>query len=193
VTLALAYVDDEGNIHAGADTAIGAEQEIYEAQEDKVFIKGPYLIGFCASGRLGQILRYRANLPELPEDDDDLTGFLVDVIVPRIQEALEENRAVSIGPAALPPKAVILIGCRGRLWSIVNDLTVIEETPIAAIGSGRHHAYGAMHALTASGAEPPARIVELALEAAAAYSPRVRGPFRFVVQRAAKAEAQAAA
>ena len=55
-----------------------------------------------------------------------------------------------------------------------------REPMFAAIGSGRLRAYGALHALQASGTEPVERRLELALEAAAAYTATVRPPWHFV-------------
>jgi hypothetical protein len=51
---------------------------------------------------------------------------------------------------------------------------VMAEKRFAAIGSGRHHAYGAAHALLASGMQVGRRLIELALRASAAYSSGVR-------------------
>ena len=100
----------------------------------------------------------------------------------------EIRRAVEAAGAAgkdqiLPGKTVILVGCRGGLWSIGPDLFVCEESPFAVIGSGRHHGYGAMHALLAAGFEVGRRLIELALRAAAAFAPGVRPPFHFVTLR----------
>jgi hypothetical protein len=60
-------------------------------------------------------------------------------------------------------------------------LTVVPEFEFgAAIGSGRLRAYGALHALWTAGVEPPMRRLELALEAAAAFTANVRPPWHFV-------------
>ena len=188
MTLVLAMVDDQGNIHAGADSAIGGENEIYEFHEPKVFIKGPYLLGYCQSARLGQVLRYHFDAPEPPPGEEDLNGFMVATFVPALRHVLEAHGAMTPGLAEMPQGSVVLVGYRGQLWCIATNLTVTQMTPRAAIGSGRNHAYGALHALMASGAESPGRIIELAMEAASKHAPHVRPPFRFLEMPAAGSE-----
>lgn len=180
MTLVLALVDDEGNIHAGADSAIGGENEIYRFHEPKVFIKGPYLLGYCQSARLGQVLRYHFEAPEPSTDEEDLNGFMVATFVPALRRVLEIHGAMTPGLVEMPKGSVVMVGYRSQLWCISTNLTVTQMTPRAAIGSGRSHAYGALHALMASGTEPFGRIIELTMEAAAEHSPRVRPPFRYL-------------
>ena len=169
---------DGNTIQAGSDTAIGHFEEIYDMAEHKVFIRGSYLIGFCGSARVGQILQYKVELPA-PPDEEDLTPFLVQEIVPRIRQAVEAEGSANEGRNFLGDKTVVLMGCRSQLWCILADTTVVETVPFAAIGSGRHHAYGALHALEAAGVEPARERLEWALGAAAEFSPMVRRPFRF--------------
>lgn len=188
MTLVLAMVDDKGNIHAGADSAIGGENEIYEFHEPKVFIKGPYLLGYCQSARLGQVLRYHFDAPEPLPDAEDLSGFMVATFVPALRRVLETHGAMTPGLAEMPKGSVVMVGYRSQLWCIATNLTVTRMTPRAAIGSGRGHAYGALHALMASGSEAPGRIIELAMEAAATHAPRVRPPFRFLDMSAASSK-----
>jgi hypothetical protein len=93
---------------------------------------------------------------------------------------LTEEGVAGSGAAILGEKTSILLGCRGQIWTICQDLTLVREAPYAAIGSGRLRAYGALHALQASGVEPARRRLELALEAPAAYTSNVRPPWHFV-------------
>ena len=109
-------VSDGETIEAGADSAVGSPEEIYELLEPKVFVRGDYLIGYCGSLRIGQILRYQTELPE-PPPDGNLTAFLVQEVVPEIQRAVEVAGAAG-KDHFLPNKTVILLGCRGGLWSI---------------------------------------------------------------------------
>ncbi len=173
-------VTDGEIITLGADSAAGGSgDEIYTLDMRKVFARGQYLFGACGSPRVGQVLRYQAELPE-PPASADLEPFLVRELVPAIRTAVEDEGLASPGRAFLGEKTALLVGCRGRLWCITSDLTVIPEHPFAAIGSGRLRAYGALHALQAAGVEPVQRQLELALAAAAAYTANVRPPWQFV-------------
>jgi len=169
---------DGKTVTFGADSATGMGEEIYTLKVHKAFARGPYLFGVCGSPRVGQILRFRMELPEPPATD--LEPFLVRELVPVIRRALAEEGVAGSGQAILGEKTTILVGCRGQLWTICSDLTVVREVAYAAIGSGRLRAYGALHALAAAGVEPARRRLELALEAAAAYTANVRPPWTFV-------------
>ncbi len=176
----VAAVVSGDTILAGADSAAGMGEEIYRLDEPKVFVREPYLLGYCGSLRIGQILRHRVELPEPPESED-LTPFLVRELVPAVRRAVEEEGAAGEGKAFLGEKTVILIGWRGKLWTLGTDLSIFPAgADFVAIGSGRPRSYGAFHALAAAGVEPARRRLELALEAAAAYTSNVRAPFHFV-------------
>jgi len=163
----------------GADSAGPSGDEILVVETPKVFARGLYLIGYAGSFRLGQILRYTADLPDPPEASD-LEAFLVRELVPAVRKAVVDEGMANPGPRILGEQVSFLLGCRGQIWTVTADLSVIRETPFAAAGSGRLRAYGALHALHAAGVEPVRRRLELALEAAAAYTTSVRPPWLFV-------------
>jgi hypothetical protein len=171
-------ITDGKTVTFGADSAGGLGDEIYTLDVHKAFARGPYLFGVCGSMRVGQVLRFKAELPEPPATD--LEPFLVRELVPAIRRALTEEGVAGSGTEILGDKTAILLGCRGQLWTICQDLTLVREAPYAAIGSGRLRAYGALHALHASSVEPARRLLEMALAAAAAYTSNVRPPWHFV-------------
>ena len=174
-------ISDGETITLGADSAGGMGDEVYTFDLRKVFARGQYLFGVCGSYRVGQVLRFQAELPEPPASGSpDLEPFLVRELVPAIRRAVEEEGVAGSQSAVLGERTALLLGCRGQLWSITRDLTVIPETPFAAIGSGRLRAYGALHALHAAGVESSRRRLEMALAAAAAYTANVRPPWQFV-------------
>jgi hypothetical protein len=162
-----------------ADSAGGNGDEIYTLPARKVFAVGPYLFGVCGSYRLAQVLRYRIELPDPPESAD-LEAFLVRDLIPALRRAVEQENVVGCGSCSLGQKTCLLLGCRGELWHVGPDFTVLQESPFAAIGSGRLRAYGALHALHAAGVEPAERRLELTLAATAAYTSSVRPPWQFI-------------
>lgn len=164
-------ITDGENIVIGGDTAASSPDgpEIYTLRNEKVFTTGEYLVGYCASYRAGQLARWQVDWPA-PPPGTDLERFLVVEIVPRLRQALTE------GGADRP--AQFLIGLRGQLFCIGSDWTAatLEEGYIA-IGSGRHVAYGALHALADLDLPPEEKVLR-ALKAAQRYTSSVREPFR---------------
>jgi ATP-dependent protease HslVU (ClpYQ) peptidase subunit len=178
MTLVVAEETPDG-IQAGADTAVTFENmdEIYEFNEPKIFTRGGFLLGFCGSARVGQVLAHHVELPEVPKTGD-LTAFLVHELVPTVRNAMETH-----GPAyeslILGPKTNVLVGCRGELFCLTADLVVLRTPSYVAIGSGRKHAYATMYALKKTGYGTARERVEIALETAAEFTPSVRGPWTF--------------
>ena len=177
-------VAEGGRVVLGADSQ-GAcldpgHREVYELGVPKVFHNGPYLLGYCASYRLGQILRM-ADLPEPPDDGGDaLEDFLCGSFVASLREVLREAGWLEL-KKGLGDSGQVMVGVHGRLFVIGPDFSVLWPLPsrsYMAIGGGRHHAYGALCALhLLEQAELSLqRRVELALAAAATHCPGVGGP-----------------
>lgn len=174
-------VTDGVTIHAGADTAAGQGDEIYEIPEPKIFVRNSMLFGVCGSYRLAQILRFRSDLPRPGAGYTDLSSFLAAEFVPALKAAVETDGAAFPGPFFLGEKTGILAGYDGELGMIGSTLAVFSVArPYLTIGSGRTRAYGALHAMTQLGVPPDRRLVELALEAAADTTLTVRGPYQFL-------------
>ncbi len=179
LTIVIADTDGETVVFA-ADSAAASGNEIYTLETEKVFKRDGYLFGYCASYRIGQILRHCVQLPEYPEEATDMEGFMVRALVPAIRKAVETEGAVGSGRGFLGDKTCILTCIRGQIWNIGPDLAVIRESPFAAIGSGRLRAYAALHALRAAGIKPVQRRIKLALEATAEFTSDVRPPWLVV-------------
>lgn len=170
---------DGQTILLGADSAGSNDNgEIYTIPAPKVFGCGSYVMGVAGSYRIAQTLRFKADLPAPPATD--LEPFLVRHLVPAIAAAVRADGAACHDHEILGSRTTLLLGCRGQLWYIGPDLTVLPEGSFAAIGSGHIRAYAALYALQAAGVEPARRRVELALEAAAEFTTTVRGPWHFV-------------
>ncbi len=180
MTCVVGNTDGETVIFGADSAAAGIGEEIYTIPAaPKIFARGRYLLGVCGSYRVAQILRFRTELPDVPKSED-LEAFIIRELVPTIRRAVKTEGVAGRGRALLGEKTALLLGCRGQLWHIGADLTVLPETGFAAIGSGRLRAYAALHALEAAGVEPPRRRLELALEAAAAFTSNVRPPWHFL-------------
>ena len=190
MTAIIAVTDRTTVVLAGDSAGVNGKGEVHLREEPKVFLRDGYAIGFTTSFRMGQILRYEANLPK-PPDDDDLHSFMVTMFVPAIREAFAEhgfaksmNRGErsdkkhyeELGQAAGGRFAV---GIRGSIFIIEEDFHVGRPTlGYAALGSGSSVAHGALFALPES--VPLRERARRALEAAAEHTSGVRPPFTFI-------------
>ncbi len=175
MTCGIGIVDTE-SVWLAADSAASclSSGEIYTLKTAKVFQRGPYGFAYTTSYRLGQILRYETELPEPP--DVDLERFMATEFVRVIRRSFEDAGFVG----GLGEHGSILVGVRGALFAIGAELQVgWPATPYAAVGCGRHIAYGALYALEGSG-KPARERALVALRAAQKFSPAVREPFNFV-------------
>lgn len=173
-------ISDGKRIVMGADSAASTPDnpEIYSFSISKVFAKGEYLIGICGSYRAGQIARFEMDWPEPPEPGADFEEFMVRHVVKAIQRNLVD--AGFAGPTEGTRAAQFVIGLRGQIFTTAGDFTVgSQNVPWQAIGSGRHHAYGALHALADFDLDLEDK-VRRALGAAQSHTSNVREPFRIL-------------
>ena len=179
MTLVIA-VEERGRIIMGADSAAGEPGEFYAFNHlEKIARCGPYLVGFCGSLRVGQVLHHLVEWPE-PPAEVPLTSFLVREVAPAISQAMHDAGAVREGQGILGEKTVVLLAVRGELYAIGSDLTLIRIDGPACIGCGRHAAYPAMEALALAGVETARRRIEITLEIVARRVPVVEPPFHFL-------------
>ena len=187
-------LEHDGKVYIGGDSAGSDGFTLQIRADQKVFTKDgytgeyvpvPWVMGFTSSFRMGQLLRYKLELPKIPKDKGtepgDLEGFMVTSFVDAVREALrtggwlrKESERESGG--------TFLVGVRGQLYAIHNDLQVGHVVDgYAAVGCGDHLALGALYATDdgTSTLAPDDRI-RLALGAAARHSAGVAGPFTVV-------------
>lgn len=146
--------------------------------DPKVFRRGEFLMGFCGSFRVRDLLQYSANVPEQNRSQTD-REFLATTFVDWVRDALDEGgvRHKNDGVESMDDSA-FLVGYRGKLYQIDSDFQVGESLDnFDAVGCGASVALGALYA--AKKLSPTARI-RRALEAAERYSVSVRSPFRIL-------------
>lgn len=173
----VAGVVDEGIVYMGADSAGVAGFDLVVRADGKLFRRGDFLIGFCGSFRIGQLLRYRLKLP-VHQDGVDVHEFMATQFVDSVRECLREggcerkrDEVVSGG--------TFLVGYRSRLFQIESDYQVGEAAAgIDAVGCGAPAALGAMSALRDVNALRGPNLVHAALQAAERLNAGVRGPFQ---------------
>jgi ATP-dependent protease HslVU (ClpYQ) peptidase subunit len=163
----------DGAVWMGGDSAAAAGWDLTIRSDSKVFVTGPFVMGFTTSFRMGQLLRYALEVPEQSRKVDD-HAFMVTTFIDAVRDALKkggyakkENETESGG--------TFLVGYRGALYQIDSDYQVaIAVHPFAAVGCGAQVAHGSLFSTVDL---PPRERVQRALEAAETFSAGVRGPF----------------
>jgi hypothetical protein len=163
----------------GSDAAASDGSIVLPQKEPKVFRNGDFLIGFCQSFRLGQILKYNFDPPRISNnpDFDFVMEFMVTEFVPALKQCFEDHEF----PLHEEDKNAwsLLVGVYGYIFYIENDFHVECDTlSYAAIGAGANYAMGAFFAMPKEVAV--VNKVEKALEAASTFSPLVIGPFEII-------------
>lgn len=175
-------LEHDGTVWLGGDSTCNGEDSVMIQREAKVFTRGPYIIGFAGSFRVGAILRYIVDLPPLPKTGVDrmmVTDFASELRRSFTNEGLDTDKQADWDWSAL-------VGIRSSLYCVEPDLHVWRHREkYAAIGTGALVALGAMHALSQTDLTAQQKI-ETALEGAAKYVPSVRGPWTLVSTRRQK-------
>ena len=177
----IAGLIENGEVWIGGDSAGVAGWDLVLRRDPKVFQRGHFLIGFTTSYRMGQLLRYKLEVPAQPAEMSS-HEFMVTLFVDGVRECLKEGgyaRKVSEAEEA----GEFLVGYRDHLYTVCIDYQVCENAEnFAAVGCGAAYALGALTVLTHEDASmPPNDKVVWALRAAELWSAGVRGPLH--VQR----------
>ena len=165
-----------GKVWMGGDSAGTAGNMNQRIRADKkVFVKGEFIIGFCGSFRMGDLLKHTFEIPDTTEVTDP-DKFMVNQFVDALRSLLEtENKKAGLSDRdKLYPS--ILVGFRGRLYNIESDYQCGRpEDGFDSVGSGSSVAIGAMHG--SKGITSPKARITAALEAASRNDAAVRPPF----------------
>jgi ATP-dependent protease HslVU (ClpYQ) peptidase subunit len=169
---------DGGKVYMGGDSSAISGDWLAIRKDVKVFKRGEFLIGFTTSFRMGQLLAH-ALVPPAPNDGEDIFAFMVTSFVDAIRDCFKAG-GYARKTAEAEEAGVFLVGLRGRLFEIESDYQVGESLHgYASVGAGCSYALGS---LFTSGHLPPRDRVEVALNAAEALCPNVRGPFIIEMQ-----------
>jgi len=158
-------LEHDGTVIIGGDAAAVEDTRITRYTEPKVFTVGEYLIGYCDSFRMGQLLQYRLKVPKQMVDDD--MSHMCTVFVDACRKLFHQGGFAKSSDNE-DSGGVFLVGYRGALYCIDEDYHVGRS--MLALGS-----------LASTQGDPAAR-VEMALRAAALHSTSVCEPFTVLTQ-----------
>jgi len=170
----------------GGDSAGVAGLDVTIRKDPKVFKKGPFLIGYTSSFRMGQLLRFKFKPPKYyPEEyhNDEREYMCIDFIE-GVRSCLKAGGYSTISSNE-ETAGVFLVGFNGRLFRIDSDFQVGESMETyESIGCGQDYAKGSLFSMLGvnSLSKPnekydPGYIVEEALNSAEHFSGGVRAPF----------------
>jgi len=173
-------IETSRGVMLGGDS-MGGESIYWTAMtsaEPKVFRLGAYVLGFTSSFRMGDLLRYHADLPEPPVRGSLHRHMVIDV-VPVLRSVLKDHGFATTKEGA-EVGGDFLIGVRGALFHVQSNYAVQRATfGYDAAGCGAQSALGA---LSCARGTPRARL-RAGLVAAERHNLGVRGPWRFVEVR----------
>lgn len=184
MTCIVGLVDkEEDKVYIGADSAGVAGLDLMIRADQKAFNVGEFVFGFTTSFRMGQILQYSFDPPEIRTKD--IMRYMVTDFVDAVREALKEGGYSEV-ENNVETGGCFLVGVRSRLFSIEDDYQV-EETPYGfnSAGCGAQIALGSLVTTQDYDFSPRER-VKMALQAAEKFSSGVRGPFNIKTSRKAK-------
>ena len=167
---------DKSNIYLGGDSAgINAFNLSISIRNDvKVFINGPFIMGFTTSFRMGQLLQYKFDPPKQTAAQDDMKYMVTDFI-DSVRQCFAYNGFGSMSDKADNVGGNFLVGYNGTLYNIDSDFQVgIPKCGYDSVGCGSDLALGSMYSTV--GKKPEDRITK-ALEAASQFSAGVAPPF----------------
>lgn len=182
MTCIVGLIDKETKtIYIGGDSAgVGGRYNIRTRKDPKVFIRGPFIMGFTTSFRMGQLLMSDERFTVRPQKGYESDyEYMVSAFVPAVQKLfevggfIEEDNKVKSG-------GTFLVGYKGNLYCIESDFQVAEHhDEFNACGCGEDYALGSLYSTRKTKMIPAERVYE-ALETAEYFSAGVRKPFNIL-------------
>lgn len=176
---------ENDNVWIGGDSASVAGYFLTKRADEKVFKKGEFIFGFTSSFRMGQLIRYKLDIPKVEEGqsiDDYLYTKFLDAVISCFktnQYARLDNNEIKGG--------CFLFGFRGGLYQVESDFQIGKPCAnFDAVGCGQDIALGCLYGLAENKSMKPEDKLLTALKAAENYSAGVRAPFHIISLKDAK-------
>lgn len=176
MTCIVGLVDDAGKVWMGGDrAAVEDSHYLMHVAQPKVFRRGPVLIGYTSSFRMGQLLQYQLVIPER-DPRESLDEWMVVKFAEAVRSCLKAGGYTKID-SSRETSGTFLVGIEGRLFLFDDAHNVLAPLcNYEACGSGISVARGSLHTTTKLGLRPNQRLI-MALEAASEHVTTVRAPF----------------
>ncbi len=179
MTCIVGIADGKGGVHIGGDTFGSDGHSGVILAEPKIFQLGEFIIGYCGSFRMGQILQYQFEPPAREEGQSDMS-YLITSFVDVFRGTLEMTRFFGKDEPLEEKMGDCVIGYRGEVYVLQEDLAIVHVVDdFVSVGSGGEVANAVLYATREIALDPASRLM-LALDTAAYQLTSVRGPFHYL-------------
>lgn len=170
---------DNNNVWIGGDSAGVAGYSLMKRSDEKVFKKDEFIFGFTSSFRMGQLIRYKLNIPKI-EENQDIDDYLYVKFLDAIIKCFKDNQYATIDNNEIIG-GTFLLGFRGSLYRIEGDFQIGKPMlNFDAVGCGSNIALGCLYGIRNDTSINIEDKLRLSLCAAENYSAGVRGPFNII-------------
>lgn len=175
MTCIVGFVDRYKNeIWMGGDSAGVAGLNVVLRKDTKVFKKQNMLFGYTSSFRMGQLLRFKLDIPKI-EKNKDVYEYMCTDFIDSVRKRFKDG-GYSLIKDNREEGGFFLVGYKGNLYQIEGDFQVGEcADDFDSVGCGSSYALGALY-ITRKNKNPRDRILQ-ALETAEYFSTGVKRPF----------------
>jgi len=166
---------NNNRVYMGADSASVSVADLVcrPTKLHKMFRRGPFLIGYTTSFRMGQLLEHWLEVPEQNSKQPDYE-YMVKEFIEAVRSLFKEKGFSNI-ESNVESGGVFLVGYHNKLYTVYSDFQInIAADEFDSVGCGSKFALGAMAVLLN---RRPEKRIKKALEIAAFFSGGVCGPF----------------
>jgi ATP-dependent protease HslVU (ClpYQ) peptidase subunit len=166
-------ISHRGRVYMGGDSAAVQGWTRRKTALKKVFRRGPFLIGYTSSFRMGQLLEHHLDVPKQAAGQDDM-AYMVTGFIESVRKLLKDKGFAKVESNS-ETGGQFLVGYRGQLYTVHRDFQVGHVADgMDAVGSGREYALGSLYALDKLG---PTTRIKRALAITAYFNAAVAPPF----------------
>ena len=168
-------------VYLGGDSAGVSGLDLTVRADQKVFKNKGFIFGFTSSFRMGQLLRYKLEIPPPPvsQTSEAVYRYMVTEFIDSVRTCLKDGGCAKNDKSGGEIGGVFLVGYQNRLFSIDSDYQVgIPSAGYDAVGCGDAYALGSL--FSSQKEKNAQKRIKLALEAAAHLSGGVCPPFNII-------------
>lgn len=178
MTCIVGYIDKQNKMmYMGGDSAGVGDLSLRIRKDEKVFKKDEMLIGYTSSFRMGQLLRYKLEIPKCILNN--IYEYMCTDFIDAVRKCLKENGYLSIKENN-ERIGTFLVAFKGKLFYIEDDLQVGEVAyNFNSCGCGEDYAMASLRTLDnySEKVYDGLELVTTALKVAQDFSGGVREPF----------------
>jgi ATP-dependent protease HslVU (ClpYQ) peptidase subunit len=174
----------KGKVHMAGDR-MGSDGFVHNVfnKTKKVFKVEDFIIGYTSSFRMGQILQYSWQPPARLVTDKNDEHYIYKTVVDSIKKCFEANDFGKKDSVEFSG-GNFLLGWKGRLFEVQNNLSLLEVESYASVGCGCYHALAGMKTMNSFKIldKEPEKFLAKAIDIAAECVTGVSKEYDYVVE-----------